>query len=114
MSPLAFAYGALAIAICSEVTGSAFLQKSDGFTKLVPSLTMAAFYLVSFFFLAQALKVLPLSVAFAIWGGVGIVLTTAVSYFIFRQPIDLPAGIGIAMIVAGVVVMNLFSKTMTH
>lgn len=114
MSPVVISYGALALAIICEVTGSTFLQKSHGFTKLIPSICMGVFYLVSFFFLSQALKTIPLGVAYAIWGGLGIVLTAMVSMFLFKHTLDMPAIIGIAMIVGGVLVMNLFSQSTGH
>lgn len=114
MHPLFLAYGALALAICSEVTGSAFLQKSEQFTRLGPTLIMVVFFIASFFFLSQALKELPLGVAYAIWGGLGIVLTTLVGLVVFKQHIDIYGIIGIGMIVSGVLVMNLFSETARH
>lgn len=114
MSPLLVSYGALALAIVCEVIGTAFLQKSVQFTKLVPTLLMAAFYAGSFFFLSQALKSVPLGIAYAIWGGLGIVLTALVSVFVFRQRLDMAAMIGIGMIVAGVFVINVFSNSASH
>lgn len=107
-------YGALAIAIVAEVIGTSFLARSEQFTKLAPTLAMAIFYAASFYFLAQALKTLPIGIAYAIWGGVGIVLTAIVGVFLFGQTLDRPAILGIAMIVGGVVVVNVFSKTMSH
>lgn len=114
MNPVLISYGALALAILCEVTGSAFLQKSDGFTKLIPTVLVAVFYLIAFFFLSQALKSIPLGIAYAIWGGVGIVLTAMIGVILFKQNLDMPAIIGIAMIVGGVLVMNIFSKTAGH
>ncbi|MBT1159667.1 multidrug efflux SMR transporter [Aminobacter anthyllidis] len=114
MPPLMLAYGALTIAIVCEVAGTAFLLKSEQFSRVVPTLAMAVFYAGSFFFLSQALRALPLSVAYAIWGGVGIILTAGVGVLVFRQPLDLPACIGIAMIVGGVVVVNGFSHAVSH
>lgn len=114
MNSTILAYVSLALAIISEVTASAFLQRSEQFSKLVPTVIMIICYVVSFFFLAQALKVMPLGVAYAIWGGLGIVLTALVSVVIFRQSLDLAALIGIALIVGGVVVMNVFSHSARH
>ncbi len=114
MNPAFFAYGALAIAIVCEVIGTSFLMKSEQFTKLVPTLFMALFYAGSFFFLSQALKMLPLGVAYAIWGGLGIVLTALIGVFVFRQTLDPAAIIGIGMIVGGVVVVNVFSNAVPH
>ena len=114
MNPLLLAYGFLTLAIVSEVAGSSFLQRSAQFTKLGPTLIMAVSYLASFFFLSQALKTLPLGIAYAIWGGLGIVLTAIVSVVIFRQALDAAALLGIALIVSGVVVMNVFSRSAAH
>lgn len=111
MNPVFIAYALLALAIISEVTGSTFLVKSEGFTKLGPSLLVFIFYVVSFYLLSQVIKTIPLGIAYAIWGGVGIVLTALIGFFIFRQSLDEPAVIGIAMIVGGVIVMNVFSKS---
>lgn len=108
------AYGALALAIVCEVIGTSFLQKSEQFTRPMPTLLMAIFYAGSFFFLSQTLKTVPLGVAYAIWGGLGIVLTALISIFIFRQALDMAAMIGIGMIVGGVVVVNGFSQTTIH
>lgn len=104
----------LSAAIVCEVAGSAFLQKSAGFTKIGPTAAMAVFYMFSFYCLSQALRVIPLGIAYAIWGGLGIVLTAVVSVTIFRHMIDMPAYIGIAMIVGGVVVLNVFSQSTGH
>ncbi|WP_291369677.1 MULTISPECIES: multidrug efflux SMR transporter [unclassified Acinetobacter] len=114
MNPLLLAYILLALAIISEVTGSTFLVKSEGFTQLVPSLLVFIFYVISFYLLSQVLKTIPLGIAYAIWSGVGIVLTALIGFFIFRQSLDLPAVIGIAMIIGGVIVMNVFSKSVGH
>ena len=84
MTPL-LAYGALAIAIVSEVCGTSLLQKSAQFTRLWPTLGMATCFVVSMFFLSQALKLIPLGIAYAIWAGLGIVLTAAISVFVFRM-----------------------------
>jgi len=114
MNPLLLAYILLALAIISEVTGSTFLVKSEGFTQLVPSLLVFIFYVISFYLLSQVLKTIPLGIAYAIWSGVGIVLTALIGFFIFRQSLDVPAVIGIALIVSGVVVINLFSNSTGH
>ncbi len=103
-------YLALSGAILCEVAGSAFLQKSAQFTKIGPTAIMALFYITSFYLLSIALKSLPLGIAYAIWGGLGIVLTAVISVVVFRQSLDAMAMIGIAMIVGGVVIMNAFSN----
>lgn len=104
----------LAIAIVAEVIGTSFLRLSDGFTKPLPSLVTAIGYLVAFYFLALTLRTIPTGVAYAIWSGVGIVLITAVAWLFQGQRLDAAALAGIALIVAGVVVMNVFSKTTVH
>ena len=114
MNSVMFAYGLLACAIISEVIGSTFLVKSEGFTKLTPSLAVAVLFCLAFYLLSQVIKVIPLGIAYAIWAGVGIVLTALIGYFIFRQSLDIPAMLGIALIVAGVVVINLFSNSTGH
>ncbi len=104
----------LASAIVLEVLGSSFMKASDGFSKLLPTTITIIAYIACFFFLSQALKSIPLGIAYAIWGGLGIVLTALISVIIFKQSLDLPAIIGIILIVAGVFVMNFFSKSSTH
>ena len=104
----------LALAIVLEVLGSSFMKASDGFSKLLPTTITIIAYIACFFFLSQALKSIPLGIAYAIWGGLGIVLTALISVIIFKQSLDLAAIIGIILIVAGVFVMNFFSKSLTH
>ena len=104
----------LGLAIFFEIIGSSFIKVSDGFSKLWPTLVVAVAYMICFYFIALALKTIPLGIAYAIWGGIGIVLTALISVFIFKQPIDFPAIAGISLIVAGVFVINLFSKTAIH
>jgi len=108
------AYFFLGLAIVSEVTGSALLQKTEQFSKPLPTAVMALCYVASLFFLSQALKVLPLGIAYAIWGGLGIVLTALIGIVVYRFTLDTAALIGIAMIVGGVVVMNVFSRSAAH
>lgn len=114
MSPTTIAYGYLAAAIIFEVIGTTFLAKSEQFTRLTPTLIMFVLYAFSFYALTQTLKAIPLGIAYALWGGLGIVLTSLVGLFIFKQTLDTPAVLGIAMIVSGVVVMNLFSNVVGH
>ena len=104
----------LALAIIFEVLGSSFLKVSDGFSKIIPSSIVVISYGICFYFFSLSLKTINLGFAYAIWGGLGIVLTTFVSIFIFKEKLDFAAFIGIALIVSGVVVMNFFSKTATH
>jgi small multidrug resistance pump len=104
----------LTVAIVLEVCATSFLKLSQGFTRPVPSLITAVGYAVSFYFLSQTLKTLPTGVAYAIWSGVGTVLIAGIAWAFMGQKLDAPALIGMAMIVGGVLVMNLFSKTAAH
>ncbi|EHS48906.1 small multidrug resistance protein [Rhizobium sp. PDO1-076] len=114
MNPSLLVYGSLAAAIVLEVIGTTFLQKSEQFSKLVPTAAMVLFYVASFYLLSQALKGLPLGIAYAMWSGLGIVLTAAVGLLVFKQSLDMPALVGMGLIIAGVVVMNLFSNSVSH
>lgn len=104
-------YVFLAIAIILESIGTAYLKQSEQFTKLVPSLVTITCYALSFYFLSHSLKVLHVGIAYAIWSGVGIVLITLVGIFAFKQIPDLPALIGLALIIAGVIVINVWSQS---
>lgn len=101
----------LAIAIIAEVIGTAALQASNGFTKLVPSLIIVVGYGLAFYFLSLVLKTLPVGIAYAIWSGLGIVLITLVGAMVFDQKLDIAAVVGIALIISGVIVMNVFSTS---
>lgn len=107
-------YAFLAIAIVSEVIGTSFLKQSEGFTRLVPTLIMGICYVVAFYFLSLTLRHIPTGVAYAIWSGVGIVLIAAIAWIVQGQRLDAAALIGMGLIIAGVVVMNLFSATTGH
>ena len=101
----------LALAIVLEVFATTLLGKSEGFTKGLFAVGSLLTYGVSFYFLSLALRNIPLGVAYAIWSGVGIVLTAIVSVLVFKSKIDLPFVLGALLIIVGVVVINLFSKT---
>lgn len=101
----------LAIAILLEVVGSIWLKLSDGFSRLLPTLGTVIAYVISFYFFALALKTISLGWAYAIWAGAGIVLTALVSILYFKESLDYPAVIGISLIIIGVVVLNVFSKS---
>jgi small multidrug resistance pump len=107
-------YVFLFLAIISEVIGTTALNASQQFTRLVPSLITVAGYGLAFYFFSFSLKAIPMGVAYAIWGGVGIVLVTFIGFFYLKQRLDLPALAGIGLIVLGVLVMQLFSKTISH
>ena len=114
MSQTMLAYGFLAIAIVSEVTGATFLAKSEGFSKPLPTIITLICFGIAFYFLSQVIKTIPLGIAYAIWSGVGIVLTAIIGYFILGNKLDLPAIAGMRLIVLGVIVINLFSHSATH
>ena len=111
---LALPYLYLAIAITFEVIGTSALKASDTFTRLVPSLVTLAAYAVSFLFLALSLRTIPVGIAYAMWAGLGIVLIALVGWLWFKQALDAPALIGLALIIAGVVVVNAFSSSIPH
>ncbi len=113
MPPL-LTYVTLFTAIALEVVGTTFLQRSQQFTQAVPTLIMALCYAASFYFLSLALKTMPLGIAYAIWSGLGIVLIALIGLTVFGQRLDLPAIIGLGLIVSGVVVVNLFSDSVSH
>lgn len=104
-------YMFLAAAIVLESIGTAYLKQSDQFTKLIPSLVTIGCYALSFYFLSHSLKTLHVGIAYAIWSGVGIVLITLVGVFAFKQIPDLPAVIGLLLIIAGVVIINAWSQS---
>ncbi|MGP9688063.1 DMT family transporter [Psychrobacter sp. AOP22-C1-C5] len=114
MNPIIIAYGYLAMAIICEVMATTFLVKSEQFTRLVPTLIMGVLYAISFYLLTQTLKTIPLGIAYALWGGLGIILTSLIGIVLFKQSLDTAAVVGITMIVSGVVVMNLFSNVVGH
>lgn len=105
------AYLYLVVAIVAEVTGTSALKASEGFSRLIPSVLVVLGYGIAFYCLSQVLKSIPVGVSYAIWSGLGIVLISVVGAVLFRQALDLPAIIGMALIIAGVVVINLFSKS---
>ena len=106
-------YFYLAIAIVAEVIGTSALKATEGFTRLVPSAVVVVGYGVAFYFLALALKHIPVGVAYAIWSGVGIALITLIGWIVFKQSLDAAALAGIGLIVLGVIVIQVFSRTVT-
>lgn len=101
-------------AIISEVTATSSLKASAGFTKVIPSVIVVVGYGLSFYFLSLVLKAIPIGIAYAVWAGLGIVLLALVGWVFFDQTLDTPALIGIALILAGVIIMNVFSKAVAH
>jgi len=107
-------YWYLAIAIIAEVIATNALKASDEFTRLGPSLVVLLGYGIAFYSLSLVLKTIPVGVAYAIWAGMGVVLVALVAAIALKQVPDLPAMIGMALIVSGVVVINVFSNTVRH
>lgn len=107
-------YGLLAAAILLEIFATSMLQRSEQFTRLIPTLLMGLGYGLSFWLLSHVLRVMPLGVAYAIWSGLGMVCVALIGRFVFGQAIDLAGAAGIALIVLGVIVINLFSGSATH
>lgn len=107
-------YVLLSIAIVAEVIATTAMKQSDGFSRPLWSTVTVIGYLIAFYFLAQTLKEIPTGVAYAIWSGVGIVLISTVAWLFQGQKLDAPAMIGMALIISGVVVMNVFSRTAAH
>ena len=104
----------LAVAIISEVIGTSALKASEGFSRLWPSVIVIIGYASAFYFLSLTLKTIPVGVAYAIWSGIGIVLIALIAWVLYGQALDLPAIIGMLLIVTGVVALNLFSKAVSH
>lgn len=104
----------LGIAIIFEIIATSALKKSEQFTQLIPSIITIVGYFAAFYFLSFAIRTIPVGIAYAIWSGVGIVLITFIGAVFFKQIPDLPAIVGLALILIGVVVINVFSKTTAH
>jgi len=104
----------LAIAIIAEVAATSALKASEEFTRLVPSVIVIVGYGIAFYLLTLVLRVIPIGITYAVWSGVGIVLVTVVGFFLYRQTPDIPAIIGMGLIISGVVVIHVFSRTISH
>jgi len=104
----------LSIAIISEVVATSALKSSNGFSRLWPSLVVITGYAAAFFFLSLTLRTIPVGVAYAIWSGAGIVLITVIGWLVLGQALDAPAIAGLALIIVGVIILNVFSKSITH
>lgn len=104
----------LAIAILAEIAGTSLLKATDGFTRWAPTVAVLVSYGVAFWMMSLSLKTLQVAVVYAIWSGAGIVLIALVGWFFLKQPLDAAAWVGIALILAGVVVINLFSNSVRH
>lgn len=111
---MAWNYVYLFVAVLFETLATTALKETQGFTRLMPSLATIVGYGFAFYFLSLPLRTMPVGIAYALWCGAGIILITAIGWLWFRQPLDLPALVGMGLIMAGVVVINLFSKTLVH
>ena len=104
----------LSIAIISEVIATSCLKASEGFTRFWPSVVVVIGYLLAFYLLSLTLKTIPGGIAYAVWSGVGIVLIAMVGWLFLGQKLDMPAIIGLVFIITGVMVINIFSRTIAH
>lgn len=104
----------LAIAIAAEVVATSALKASDEFTRGMPALLTIVGYGIAFYCLSLTLRTIPVGIAYAVWSGAGIVAISLIGYFLFKQTLDAPALIGIGLIVAGVLVLNVFSESAAH
>ncbi|ENX21987.1 hypothetical protein F892_01227 [Acinetobacter vivianii] len=104
----------LFIAIIAEVIATSALKSSEGFTKPLASIVVVLGYVIAFYCLSLTLKTIPVGIAYAIWSGVGIVLITTVAWFVFDQKLDVWGIVGIALIISGVLILNLLSKSSSH
>ncbi|EOW6721876.1 SMR family transporter [Cronobacter dublinensis] len=104
----------LSVAIVCEVIGTTFLKLSEGFSRLVPTLVTAICYGIAFWCLSVTMRTIPTGIIYAIWSGVGIVLIGIVGWIFLGQKLDLPAMLGMGLIIAGVIVINLFSRAVAH
>jgi small multidrug resistance pump len=108
------AYIYLAIAIIAEVASTSALKASDEFTKLIPSLIVIVGYGASFYLLTLVLRTIPVAITYAVWSGAGIVLVAIIGVILYKQIPDIPAVIGMGLIIAGISIINFYSKTITH
>lgn len=114
LSPAVTTYAALVIAVVFEIIATSFLKASEQFTRLWPTVMMGLCYMAAFYFLSYTLRTMPVGIAYALWSGIGIVLISLVGLIVFHQSLDLPALVGIGLILAGVLIINLMSKSVSH
>jgi len=104
----------LAFAIVAEVAATSALKAAEGFTRLVPSVIVLVGYLTAFYFLSLSLRTIPVGIAYAVWSGVGIALISLIGWIVYDQSLDGPALAGLGLIGSGIVVLNVFSKSVPH
>lgn len=107
-------YLILAVSICAETLATTMMKASNGFTRLVPSIIVVVGYAISFYGLSQVVKVMNIGIAYAIWAGMGIFLVSTMSFFIYKQRLDTPALIGMGCIALGIMIIQLYSKSVSH
>ncbi|NPT59010.1 QacE family quaternary ammonium compound efflux SMR transporter [Paraburkholderia sp. 5N] len=107
-------FALLAIAIVAEVIATSAMRASEGFSRLLPATVVVIGYGIAFYCLSLTLKTIPVGIVYAVWSGAGIVLITLVAVVLYRQVPDVPAIIGLGLIIAGVAVLNMFSKMQAH
>ena len=108
------AYLYLAIAIIAEVAATSALKASAGFSRLVPSVIVMVGFGTALYFMTLVIRVIPIGITYAIWSGLGIVLVTFVGFILYKETLDTAAVIGMGLIISGVMVINVFSKTISH
>lgn len=104
----------LGLAILAEVVGTSAMKASEGFSRVLPSLITVVFYGIAFYLLSLTLRTIPVGIAYAVWSGVGIVLISLVAWILYGQKLDLAGLIGMGLIISGVIVLNVFSKSSAH
>jgi len=104
----------LLLAVAAETIGTSALQSSQQFTRLWPSVLVVVAYAISFYLLSMTLKFMPVGVVYALWSGLGIVFIALIGFWVFGQRLDWPAVLGLLLIIAGTVVIQMFSKSVTH
>ena len=108
------AYLYLALAIFAEMVATSALKASEEFTKLIPSIVVLVGYGVAFYFMTLVLRTIPIGITYAVWSGVGIILIAVIGAIFYKEVPDLPAIIGMGLIIAGVAMIHLFSNTVSH
>ncbi len=98
----------LLVAILGEVVGTNLLKATDGFTKLLPTVYTVIAYVISFYFLSLSFKTIPIAVAYAIWGAIGIILITLFSVIVWKEPINLMTIVGLVLIISGTIIVNIY------
>ncbi|ELP5717442.1 DMT family transporter (plasmid) [Enterobacter asburiae] len=107
-------YLILIISICAETLATTMMKASNGFTRFIPSVVVVVGYAISFYGLSQVVKTMNIGIAYAIWAGMGLLLVSVMSFLIYKQRLDLPAIVGMLFIGVGILIIQLFSKSIAH